>query len=482
MSKRLSVFARLLAVIMCLALVLAGCNAANLDSNGGAGNSEPKTPEAQLAYSIDKTVGAIMGADSTLNVLDKVLNKGKITVSAMGMVENVLYIDSGNSYLADFLTANMYGEELDLSVYLKDSAIALALPAVLGEGTYGVNLDTLASDLKDSAVWALMGTSYEEYASQSGLDMDALADSVTGAMDSVGELEAAIEEAAKNIKVESAEGKAVVYGTEVDAIIITTSLTTADVKAVLDAAINWLETKLAQEGDAELDSVQSDPLAEMKDALNEAFAEVDLEFVITANIHPETEYLMSCAVNMAGTVDGDAGEMSMELVLGVDPTTSDRYTQSVSFGAEGEEPEMMEAVLTRQLGESEDVYTLSVSAIESEETTGGATFEATKVFSGSFTYNKESHEFVINVEADGEETGITGKFQSDEDSLELYIDTVESYSEEMEVDISVTLEVIDASELPEMPEYTNILQMTEEELSDLMEQFSGSAESEEYYE
>lgn len=484
MSKKLSFFARLLVIVMCLALVLAGCNSAgNTGTEGDKGGaSKPKTPQAQLSQSADKTIGAIMGGDSALNVLSDALDRGKITISVMGMVENVLYIDSDNGYFADFLSANIDGVELEASAYLKDSAIALAIPALLGDETYGVNLDTLVSDLKSSAIWSMMGVSYEEFESQTSVDLEAVMDVLTDTLDSVGELEKVVEDAAKNIKVESAEGKATIYGVEEDAIIITTTMNTDDIKAMMDAYIDWMETAAKDMvadlseamGGVDLDSRMelSDSIASMREELDYAFEEANLDFVITTNINPSTNYIMSCIVDVTGTVDGEAGNIHGELVLGIDPTTSGKYTFTVSVGAEDEDSSVMEIVLDRDLGESKDVYTLNASMTEY-----GETYD---VFSGSFTYDKESHDFELSVEADGDEIGVSGKFYCDKDSLELSIDTIESYGEEMEVDVSILIEAISASEMPDMPKYTNILKMSESDLTDLIMNISELLSGESY--
>lgn len=485
MSKKLSFFARLLVIIMCLALVLTGCNSAGNTGTEGdkGGDSKPKTPQAQLSQSADKTIGAIMGGDSALNVLSDALDKGKITINVMGMVENVLYIDSDNGYFADFLSADIDGVELEASAYLKDSAIALAIPALLGDETYGVNLDTLVSDLKTSAIWSMMGVSYEEFESQTSVDLEAVMDVLTDTLDSVGDLEKVVEDSAKNIKVESAEGKATIYGQEVDAIIITTTLNTDDIKAMLDAYIDWMETTAKDMvadlseamGGVDLDSRMelSDSIDSMREELDYAFEDTDLNFVITTNINPNTSYIMSCVVDMTGTVSGEAGEAHMELVLGEDLTTSDKYTVTVSVNdSEGDEMGKVEIVLNRELGESKDVYTLNASMTEY-----GETYD---VFSGSFTYDKESHDFELSVEADGDEIGVSGKFYCDKDSLELSIDTIESYGEEMEVDVSILIEAISASEMPDMPKYTNILKMSESDLTDLILNISELLSGESY--
>lgn len=465
MSKKYSFLAKLLVMILCLALVFSGCGGAS-DDSGSEDETKPKTPEAQLSYSADKTFGSIFNTDPVVALFEDAMTKGKITIEAMGVLENVLYIDSANGYFADLLNADIEGEEIELSLYLDDTALAVVFPMLLGDEAYGVDLDTLEQDLPNSAIWDLLGVSYEDLLAQSDMDLGELTDSVVELLDSIGTLEKAVKEAAKDVKIESTEGKATIYGEEVDATVITVELTSNDVKKMLDAYMDWLDAELngtfAEAVGSFLDGADLDSeLDSMRDEIDDAFDEMDLTLKATVNIDPKTEYMMSLGVDLFGTVDGEEGYVDLDLILGKDPVSSDKYTFTMGAVADGEETGKLEAVLTRDLGETVSVTELSVTFTEDGQTD--------EVFSGKLEYNKESYAYELSLEADGGEVSVNGEFRLTDDVFDLYIDSVSSDGYEQTVDVRVCIESISAGEMPKMPRYKNLVTMSADELTALLQ-------------
>lgn len=479
MSKKLSVFARLLILVMCLALVFCGCKKAddsdsNSNNNGGSGNSA-------AGEAIDKTFDDVLGGDVG-EVIGDALACGKITITVGDMVENVLYINSDAGKFADELYLNIDGQEIKASLFGDNGELALSIPALLGDTAYGINLNTLVSDLESSPIWSMLGMSYQDFVTMSGIDLGEVMDSlenVTGSLEGIGTL---LDEILSNIDVTTTEGKVTVNGTEVDATIITYSFDEQDVLKMANAALDGVK-EMAEDMVNELagslgDYIDVDEILgemdfeDLKAEMQDAFEEVELDFSLSMNINASTGYLMSVNGEMAGVIDGDEGRVYLDLVLGVDPSASDKYTFEV--GAEGDVHKSgLRAVIERDLDSTVQVTTLTVSAFEDDE--------EYEMMTGSLEYNTSTHDFELVAEASGEELVVTGSFQSTDDLFELGIDSVEVAGDETVVDLLIRIEAINGSQIPDMPSYKNILKLTAEEIEELVGMFGGGSDYDDYY-
>ena len=138
MSKKLSVFARLMILVMCLALVFCGCKKS--EDAPGADDAKDKANSA-VGDAFDKTLGGLLGGGN--GVIDDVLACGKVTVSVGSQFENVLYIDSNAGTFADMLKINADGQNVTVNLYSNNGEIAVQVPSVLGDQAYGLNVNTL---------------------------------------------------------------------------------------------------------------------------------------------------------------------------------------------------------------------------------------------------------------------------------------------------------------------------------------------------
>lgn len=461
MKKKFSILAVLLVIVMCLSMVLAGCSPAAKDDDG-AKEKKPKTPEAQLTSSMEKTMSAMLGSEAGLGSIGGALKEqSKITIEVEDQFENVLYLDLKNSYIADFLSFETYDGEQELSVFLKDTALALAYPAILGDDAYGVDFDTLETDLKNSDIWDAMGVSYEEVVSDPGMDVGDMTNTLVDVLDSLGKLEDVMEEAAKDIKVDATKGKATIDGEEVEATVITVHMTSNDVKKILIAYVDWAEGYLDRvdedmgETDVDLDSALDDYRTEIE----ESFSEVDLTLDATVYIDPTTEYMMSCTAELAGTMNGSEGSATMDLVLGKDPATSKKYTFDMTVTSEEDDENKLSAVLSRDLDQDVQVSELNVTVTEADgdERTFGAKLE----------YDTKNYDYEVTVDDDGTEYSAEGKFQLTEDVIEFSVDEYNDGYWQQSVGLRIRIEAIGQKDMPEMPAFTNILKLSEDELQEL---------------
>ncbi|MBQ3214846.1 MAG: hypothetical protein IJB11_01870, partial [Oscillospiraceae bacterium] len=255
-----SVFAKLLILVLCFALMLCGCgeSADTAKSDGGEGTSnesnqnqqggnvqKPETPEEKAEAALERTLSAMFASSTDMSALEKALQCGKITVTVGDYVDNVLYMNTNKLEFVDQLSLNIEGVELDVEVYLNEHDVVLALPEVV-DGAYGVSLDTIVNDLPDSAIWEVLGVDYEEFMSElatslEGMtgDLDELSDMLEGMSAPLSGLEDALTDVLSNVDKTVAEGKASVDGKDVDAVIVTYSADSAAMQKMVNILLDW---------------------------------------------------------------------------------------------------------------------------------------------------------------------------------------------------------------------------------------------------
>jgi hypothetical protein len=493
--KKNSVLVMLLIVLMCVSLVFTGCQKAG--DNGDNGDDETtsttgdkkdpekedvtfETPGEQVTYAFDQTMSAMIKTDAIGSVLGEAIKGGKITVEVADMIENVLYLDvMGNQY-ADILTIEQDGEAIEVGAYLKNGKLAVSAPMLFGDEAYGIDFNTLDADLKNSELWALMGTTYEEFVSQSGIDFDALMGAVEDYMDAIADAGSSLEDSLKNVEVTSEEGTVTINGETVDAVNVKYHMTSDDVQDVMDAYLDEMENMMDAMKDSfadvltgvDMDEIMADmDFDTIRDEMVDVFANVDLAGDLVISIDPETQYIMSISHDITGTFDGEEGKIDMDLVLGVDPTNSDKYSFTMFVEADGDR--MGATVdLTFASEGSVDTTTLTVNEVYNDETT--------PMMTGKLTYDNASGAYDVSMTANEETIGVTGIYKVSADKFEFSVETIVSNSDyeeyTQEIGLRLSVEAIDKAEMPEMPNMKNILKMTQDEWTELLSLFEGFAE------
>ena len=495
MTKRRSVLMILLIMLMCVALVLAGCqNAADHDDNDGkneteeTGTTETSNPEDngiifedpndQVENSVAKTFAAAIETSAIESVLGEAIKGGKITVEVANMIKNELYLDVlGNEY-ADFLTVSYDAEVYsEFGFYLKDSKLAVSAPVLLGDEVYGIDFNTLGTDLENCELWAMMGTTYEEFQAQAGIDIDGLKEAVEKYVDAVSNAGDSMADSLKNVEVTREKGTVVINGETVDAVNVKYHLTSEDFKAVMNAYLDEYEKSMEAMTDAfadvfagmDMDEMMSEmDMDTMRQELDTAFASVDLEGDLVVSINPDSQYIMNVSMDIAGTIDGEEGQIEMDLVLGVDPTSSEKYTFSLSAcGKDTNEVNGITIDVVRATNGSVETSTLTISEVSSGV--------SAVVMTAELSHDSSNGAYEISMAADGETVSIKGIYLVSADKLEISVDTVTSAFEGEEytetIGLRLCVETISKSEMPAMPNMKNILKLTQDEWTELLNKF-----------
>ena len=461
-----SIFAKLLIVVLCLSLVLCGCaSSGNTDvDDGGKGENKPNvetvTPEQIAEEALAKTMSAIFG---DMGFVESDSDYGKITLSVGEYVNNVMYIDGKDMQVADELSLNIDGMQMELGIYANDEELVLTMPDVLDDA-YGISYETLLQDLENSELWTLLGVDYDEVKSEIEPMLEDLLKQ--DADDSVEEMEQLIEDVLSSVDRKVTEGKVTVDGETVDAVIVTYSMDQDDMLKMLDSFCVWYEKYMESFAALDIEEAMDefdDAVAEVETALKEA----DLTVELVVNINAETGYIMTAKGVLEGTVEDEEGTAILELDLGLDASKSDKFTLKATEIADGEEMDVFQVILKRDIADAEVAYELSVRA-------AGMT-----VFRMDLTYDKDTNAYGIEMEMDEEKFSANGTFEATDSKLALTVDTLTSYGEETELNLELILENITAEDIPAMPKYKNILKLTQDDLIDVItklgETFGGAS-------
>lgn len=480
MNKKRSFLAILLVFVMCFALVLSGCNRAS--ESGKPDEDKPgkenSTTSSPVIDSIDKTLGALLGQDSVTDVIGQAFEGGKVTVEIDGVLQNVLYMDAKGGYFADVLKIQNQGQTIDLSLYLDGGELAVTFPVLLGDQAYGIDFSTLVQDLKNSEIWSLLGTSFEDVQNQLGIDIGQMMDAFEGIMDATDDMGDVFADALKGIETTQEEGTVTINGTEVKAINIKYHVTSQDIYGLFEAYMNESEKLMKDMMSSMAGAMGVDPeqilgrlnMDEVRQEMKKVFDEMNIQGDLVISISPDTQYIMCVAADVSGTMEDETISVDMDLVLGTDPANSDKYTFSMVMNVD-EEINGINAEIVRTTNGSVETSTIKVNSFDDEE--------SMEVMSGYLSYDNSNGAYELSLNSDGDIMAFTGKFQQTDDKLDFTLDTMTMDDETQKIGMRVCVESINPSEMPKMPSYKNILRMSKEELNALLDGFMDGMTGEE---
>ena len=472
MKKRL--LALFLVLVLCMTMVLAGCKG----NENPDDSTTPNGAEVTLEGSLDKTFAAMFGAESendSVALLDRVLNKGKITIALADQLENTLYLDTPNKAFANTFSMSADGQSLNLGIYGKGQEIAIAAPELLGDTVYGINLSTLATDLKDSAIWSLMGTDYDTFMSEYGEQIEQILDMTKGmdenAINEMAEdLAADISKVLKDVETTTKEEEVEVYGKKVKAVVITYHMEKKDIEKLMDVMIDWMEEFMTGMMDS-LEGIVDDSvdlegagsvdemISQMRTEMETALEGIEIEGDFYAYINAKTQYVMQMGVEMTATIEDVTGVVDMAFILGEDPTNSDKYALVMEADANDEKHKMEISISVNEKADGDvktTTYTLGMD-VDGEK----------QEFTLSIAYNEKNSEYELTIDVEDAQLTAYGKLEITDNKMYFTIDEIAADGDIMPLGLSITIETgIDG--MPEMPAYANILKMSEDELMALL--------------
>ena len=487
-----SLFAKILILILCLSLVLCACGedasqttdptdaptVQNTDPTdpAPADPSDPSDPSdaeealGELADKLGTLLDGIFGTEDGEPTDDA--QCAKITLTVGDMMSNIMYVDVTNLQFVDELTVNVEGTEINAQVYLNRHDLVLVMPDMLPDN-YGISFDTLVEDLPDSAIWDLIGMSFDEFMEQLSTALEGMMGSMegTGSMlggseELINSLMEALNEALTNVEQTTTTGQVEIYARIVDANITRYSVDAEAMESIVNILLDWCNNNT--EGVASMLASTGITAEMLQEYLNQAKTEVgtffdnaDLTAALVLNQNIETGAMMSIEVSLEGTIEGVEGGYYLNLTLGVDPATSGLYTfKMADHDGNG-------YLVEFRINTMDTFTTLSLTAYELCED------DAILLMIATAQYDTASYDYQLTFSTDEVYYAINGICKVTEDYFEFTLDTLTQNEEVTQVNFRLVAEPVSSSEIPEAPAYTNVLQMSELELTSLISIFEG---------
>lgn len=514
--KKKSFLALILALTLLVSIAFTGCEATGdsqtEDTTPTTGpdttlstESVDKDPDDQISHSIDHTVNAITDMGRVSALVEKALESGKLTITVGDMLSNTLYVDSSKDAFANkFYMCEYDDEKITLDIYGKGKEYAVE-SNLLGDAVYGVDLATAATDLPNSVIWKIIGVDYDTCMSQYSEAFEDLYGLVEIFEDerfskATRSLAESVETILENVERTTSEESVDIHGTEVDAITVTYHLTGDHMQDVVDAYIDYMEDItmiIADKIDGfttEDTAISPHDISDMYDEIHmsadDLFSGYEMEADLTIAISPKNQYVMSVTAKITVfsedwdvdrddidssfasdsviaasgdvTYEGEPLDIQMELTLGEDPSKSDHYSLALNMSM-GDETVCIDADLKTETSDGHDKTELRFSVQEGQETNDLVI---------RFDHDTQASTYSADVTVDGEELmSMNGEYELTDTRFVFGVDSVMADGHEQEVGFRLEVEVTDNMDIPEMPEYTNILTMSEEEWYELITLF-----------
>ncbi|MGN0998229.1 MAG: hypothetical protein ACI4PO_01595 [Faecousia sp.] len=467
MKKKLSLMIAL-ALILSITIALTGCGELTA-------KSVEKDPNKQIMESMVSTMEAIFGTgQSPQDILKEAMQKGVITVEGDDIFHNTLAINSDEKSFSNVLNLKEGGQELNLTLYGKDRELAFEIPEMIGEGVYGVNLETLMEDLKDSVLWEHLDISYEDFLEAYEEDYNQFLDQLSkqdqiDTQKSLEELKKELEGVVAKLSVYAKDEEVTVDGEAMKVVNVYYEFTDDDLHDLLNVYIDWqedqagaMEELLSGTGSGSYDEYYE----EMRGEMDAFFAETDGDCVLTFTLNPKTKYIMLINLSFVGEMP-DLGDASLNISvdLGADPAVSNAFKVRCVIEAEDEETGEVELNWERDHNDKNN----------SGEVTFTSAFEGdSDTIVLSYAWDKTEGDFDVSLEADGSEISVSGKYILEDSSFRLEIDKLNVDGEEHEGTLKLSVAATDGKEVEAMPEYINLAKITEEKLQEIVQAIENS--------
>ena len=470
--KKKNLFTALLALMLvCSVLICTGCQKDPAQTTVPSAEPTPSAltaaqvqqdPSAALLSAYAKTAQSVAEA-SPFASLSGFLKKGKLTVSVPDMLKNELYYDLENKSYANLLTMTLDGQTIDLSLYDRAPEGAISSNYLFGDAVYGLNLDNLSKTVPSSALWEMLGVSYDDVKPV----IEPMLESVKRAAASdIKQLTEKLTQAVKNnCSFSVADGQA-------DTVVITVSFNKEQLLAVSQKIIDALKEFMTSLGSAS-GSIDGAELNELLKSLEEGLSSLtDASAKIDCIINAQSRQLIYIAFSCQGSAEGETFSLSGDFNMGTDPAKSESYIFSMTAQATGEDAfyTAINAVIERS-SNSDGVISRKLTVKTASEPDG----EFTAALTAEFTLNQTTGEMVLRAESSPYKISITGTASVSENSFSMTIADItvrNDYSSsteplfKLEPNLSLTLTQLES--MPQMPQYKEIFSLSQEEYAQIL--------------
>ena len=367
---------------------------------------------------------------------------------------------------------------LDASAFVDEENIAVASEALFGTETYGINLTNFAEKFEDS-VFGPDGElslgielpdatdSVVEDAAKMTEDSQKIAKSMLAYLLQSIEEHAAVSKEDESLDFNGTEVKATAVGIQADSEALSAMIadlveylrSDAELKAFLYNYADYFAAALVESGlvygdyeDGEaiidefyeqLENIGDEEMEELTEALEDADVEISLTFYITKS----GKELVG--VKFDGEADGD--KVKASVLAGPSWKNLEEVSVRLDDGYS-----VIRVTYTVETNDKKE-YSAELKVREGSE----------NILVGEFVWDKENGDFEVELADDwGDTYGLEGSLTVDSKAVTIVLDSVSEDSEKIDLGISVIVTASD--KMPEMPAYKEILDMTSDDVEDLI--------------
>lgn len=475
MRKTKRFLALILAVCLLISVVVitTGCRKVDL-------SVVEADPEGYITDSIKLTMEALKarGSSSPVAYIADALQRGAITVeygdAETMLYSNTMYFNSKDNMFVNEFTTTAPDAKTAVTLYANNEDLAITLPDSMGGKTVGICYETILADAKDADIlWSELGITYEDFCAKYGETIKQL-NSKNKKLDIIEllELKGTLDKAKKIIKkcdVEVESRKVVTGAADVDAILITYTLSTEELGKLLELVGEWTDDSLANVmsnlGLTDLVPMMGDPAKELEAILTElqkAITETDANVKVSFAISPKSKLLMRADCVIENTIDDTKEYITVNLDLGQDLRKSSEY-QINFLSSSGIDAAASTFTIGYQFNDYEGMYSrrLYTRILEDGEETLVELVYKQNVVSDIYTLTYDSVD--TNVV-------IAGDCEVKEGEIRASIDSVTVDREKTEVGVRFLIDR--SAKCPKMPQYRNFFALTDDEVENIFDVLS----------
>lgn len=433
-------------------------------------------PEEYISMAMGNTMESIGGKTFTeeKKLLEQALEDGSFSLGfeAEGITFNgVCEVSEKLGAVSQMYTlSNAEGKSAQIYFYTDKSGLKLGTIGDSGSHIYDVTLESFAEKLAASIFAPDSGSSYE----MSETDYDELLEYVktlSAAMENSDpkgsngddKYQKLFEDFMDNLDPVIEEKTDIEIGGEtVNANTVTYNVTTDKIKDLL----NKLFDLLTEDGQLDPETMGYGYSAEeFRAQFDEAMAGIE-EISVTAryDINAKTHMLMQSDISLNASADGKTVEMRFNSFFGADPASAEKQTHTFSMNADGENFEIVMDV----------THTENSAAVTANMKTGSLTVE---IFTLKAEKNGEAYSLSANI-MDEMTAGIEGTISASGNSFNMTIDKISAGygSEEFSYSPKAKVNVKKGGEISVLDAQGEFLDITEEQLNDLIDAVAGDFE------
>ncbi|GEM_PF-1078694 len=473
MKKRL--FAILISLVICLTFTLTACDKISVQS-------VEKDPTNQVIVSSADTVKSAAKTLSPFYALSQASKKGRFTINindseAGDLFSGDLYIDRQNITTASYLKLGL-GETgtIDLTLYEDREGIVIGSESLL-DGNYGINYQTLRSDLESSGIWDMFGIDSSEFMDTWGEFADALSElykdtdaAIKGTKDFGDKVANKVKNILNETLPEVKKDKIDIEGESVSAITVTYNITEKTIGDIITAVCNCYKEFLSTDGFGKYvraymsaalsisgtDYTVENAIDEMRGEIVESLEDVTFNGTVCFALNPKTADIMN--INLSGTETDEFDtktEYKANIMLGKSLDKSEEYVIDLSDTCDGETNTYMVKIKRSDTenGEFSRIITVNTNNGDAENI----------AFECGFVLERSDNTFKLYVLEDGSKTEISGTMTYSETEIDMTFDGLKKDGEVSEMP-KIKLEVRAGDDVPAKPESLNILKLDTEEL------------------